>query len=184
MSFITSFALFFLSLTPLWISIIFIDAKSIWENISNLYTEMISIGCILIGLIFSIIIVKYYFSKTPNIKKNRYILKTVKEEKIMTAEYILSYVLPLLAFDFTVWYDVVLFLLFFFVLLILYIRHNRLGANIVLEIFGYTYYQCELINDDKILINKNIISRDDLLTKTNNNIFTKSINNEYHLDIS
>ena len=184
MSFITLFSLFYLSLTPLWISIAFIDAKNICENAPNLYTEIISITCIVIGLVFSIIIVIVDFRKNKIVERNRYILKMAKEEKIMTAEYVLSYVLPLLAFDFTIWYDVLLFLLFFFVLLFLYIRHNRLGANIILEMCGYTYYQCELLNEDNIVINKNVISRDDLLTKTNNYIYTESINNEYHLDRS
>lgn len=182
MSFIKSFSLFYLSLTPLWLSIAFIDAKNLWEGTANPVTEIISIICIIVAMIVSAVVVISAFSKKKNSKTKQYTLNEVKEEKILTAEYVLSYVLPLLAFDFTVWYDVVLFLLFFLVLSFLHIRHNRLCANIVLEMFRYKYYECTLINEDGVSIQKNIISRRDLITQKNKLIYAKPINNEYYLE--
>jgi hypothetical protein len=182
MSFIKTFSLFYLSLTPLWLSIVFIDVKSLVENTSNLFTEIISIICIGVAMLTSTVVVILAFRKKNISKTQCYTLTEVKEEKIMTAEYVLSYVLPLLAFDFTVWYDVVLFLLFFLVLAFLHIRHNRLGANVMLEVFGYKYYECTLTNEDNIQILKNVISRNNLITKKNKPIYAKSINNEYYLE--
>lgn len=182
MSFIKSFSLFYLSLTPLWLSIVFIDAKSLWENTTNLLTEITSIICVDIAMIVSLIVVILAFRKKNISKTKRYTLTEVKEEKILTAEYVLSYVLPLLAFDFTVWYDVVMFLLFFLVLAFLHIRHNRLGANVVLEVFRYRYYECTLTNEDNIPIHKSVISRSDLITQKNKHIYAKPINNEYYLE--
>ena len=182
MSFIKSFSLFYLSLTPLWLSIVFIDVKSLWENTTNMFTEIISIICISVAMLITTVVVISVFRKKNISKTQRFTLTEVKEEKILTAEYVLSYVLPLLAFDFTIWYDVVLFLLFFLVLAFLHIRHNRLGANVMLEVFGYKYYECMLTNEDNIQILKSVISRDDLITQKNKHIYAKSINNVYYLD--
>lgn len=40
-------------------------------------------------------------------------IKCAREKKAITAEFLLSYILPLFAFDFTLWNQVVLFLVFF-----------------------------------------------------------------------
>lgn len=181
---IKSFSLFFLSLTPLWLSIGFIDGKSLLDDNSNVYTEIISIVILVITMLISSIVVIVSFKKGNNAGAQPYILKSIKEEKLITAEYVLTYVLPLFAFDFTVWYGVILFLLFYFVLAFLHIRHNRLSANIILEIFGFCYYECELENEDGILIQKNIIGRKSLLCKRNYKIIAKPINNEYYLDVT
>ena len=94
MSFIKSFSLFYLSLTPLWLSIAFIDAKSLWENTTNLFTEIISILCISVAMLITAIVVILAFRKKNISKTQLYTLTEVKEEKILTAEYVLSYVLP------------------------------------------------------------------------------------------
>ena len=184
MSAIKSFSLFYLSLTPLWLSIGFIDGMSIWNDNPNIYTEIISIVVMIIVMIVSAIVVAVSFRKSNGSGAQPFILKCIKEEKLITAEYVLTYVLPLFAFDFTVWYGVVLFLLFYFVLAFLHIRHNRLGANIILEIFGFCYYECTLENEDGILIEKNIIARKSLLSKKNYEIIAKPINNEYYFDVT
>lgn len=184
MSAIKSFSLFYLSLTPLWLSIGFIDAKNIVNGNPNIYTELISIGVMIIAMIFSAIVVAISFNQKNKAGAQPYTLISIKEEKLITAEYMLTYVLPLFAFDFTVWYGVILFLLFYFVLAFLHIRHNRIGANIILEIFGYRYYECELENEDKIIILKSIISRNPLLSKKNYKFSAKPLNNEYYLDVT
>lgn len=53
MSFIFSTSMFYLSFFPLWVSILFIDVKNIIQGGNNLWTEWISIICILIGMIIS-----------------------------------------------------------------------------------------------------------------------------------
>ena len=184
MSAIKSFSLFYLSLTPLWLSIGFIDGKSIFDNNPNVYTEYISIVIMAISMIVSAIVVAVSFRKGNNAGAQPFTIKSITEEKLITAEYVLTYVLPLFAFDFTVWYGVVLFLLFYFVLAFLHIRHNRLGANIVLEICGFCYYECEFENEDGIIIQKNIVGRKSLLSKKNCKIDAKPINNEYYFDVT
>lgn len=68
--------------------------------------------------------------------------QTIKgaREKNITAEFLLPYILPLFAFDFILWNQVVLFLVFFVTLGYLCIRHNYYSVNIVLEIVGYCFF--------------------------------------------
>ena len=49
MSKLFSFSLYYISFAPLWISVLFIDIKSCIENSSDLWTEKISIGVILVS---------------------------------------------------------------------------------------------------------------------------------------
>ena len=61
-----------------------------------------------------------------------------------SAEVLLSYVLPLLAFDFGQWIGLLEFLLFFILISFLSIRHNILGGNVFLELLGYRFYSCRI----------------------------------------
>ena len=111
-------------------------------------------------------------------------LKRVKEEKTITAEYLLSYILPLFAFDFTLWSDVILFLIFFFSHGFLCIKHNHFSVNIVLELMGFGFYICVFKNEDGIEMEQLIISRRRLMGCIGEAIYLKPLNNEYRLDIT
>ena len=183
MSLVASFSMFFLSFFPLWVSILFIDIKSIVEKQASIVTEQYSIGVILILFTISLIILMLSFNKKDRNGAQEYIIEDVEEEKTITAEYLLSYILPLFAFDFTVWHQVVLFLVFFSVLAFLCIRHNYFSVNVFLELLGYRFYRCKLQNDDKVTISKVIISKERLLNRKTERILTHPINNEYATDI-
>jgi hypothetical protein len=113
----------------------------------------------------------------------RFVLNSVKEEKSIASEYLLSYILPLFAFDFTKWDSVILFLIFFVTLAFLCIRHNYFSVNIVLEVLKYQVYSCEIENDDQISLTTSIISRKNLMAKKGEEIRLKALNNEYKLDV-
>lgn len=102
----------------------------------------------------------------------------------MTAEYLLSYILPLFAFDFTVWNGVVLFLIFFTTLGFLCIKHNYFSVNIILEIAEFRFYNCILKNEDGIESEQIIISRRRLTGCIGEELYLKALNNEYKLDIT
>ena len=74
--------------------------------------------------------------------------------------YLISYILPLFAFDFTLWDEVVEFMIFFIVLGFLCIYHNNFSVNIILELLQYRFYECSLLNADNIEVEKVIISKD------------------------
>ena len=173
MSIITGFSMFFLSFFPLWISVLFLDIKSICEGNPNIQTEAISVLLILIVGIISLIILMLEFNP------KEYSIITAIEEKTITADFLLSYILPLFAFDFTVWSEVVLFLVFFFVFAFLSIRHSHFSVNILLELMNYRFYSCELKNEDGISISKTVICQEILSARIGETILVRPINNEY-----
>lgn len=176
MSTLLSFSMLFLSLLPLWISILIIDIVKIYRFSPNIYTEIISFFTILLGFIISIGIFVLNRNKTTN--TIHYKIISVSEVKIKTAEYILTYILPILAFDFTHWLDTILFLIFFSLLFFLYNRHNYFPANIFLELCGYKAFECEIENTLNHTIERTIISKEDLKTLSGTNINTRIINND------
>ncbi|MDD3138010.1 MAG: hypothetical protein PHX08_03440 [Lachnospiraceae bacterium] len=177
-----SFSLFFLSFAPLWISVLFIDIKSCVENNDYLWTERLGIGLIMFFAIVCFFIVKAGL-KTNTKGATFQRLKCAKEEKTITAEYLLSYILPLFAFNFRLWNEVVLFLIFFFTLGYLCIRHNHFSVNIVLEMSGYRIYDCSFVNEDGIQTDCSVISRRKVNGYIGETISVKPLNNEYKLDV-
>lgn len=181
MSGLFSLSLFFLSFLPLWISVIFINVKSCLGKNENLYTEYISIICIILCFILSFYYVYKMLWNPTHENTSSYFLKDSKEEKSISSEYLLSYILPLMAFKFNEWDSVVIFLIFFATFGFLCIKHNYFSVNITLEIMGFKFYKCKLISNDGIEIEKNIISRKDLYILKGEEIRLKSLNNEYKL---
>jgi len=183
MSLLSSMSLFFLSFAPLWLSILFIDIKSIVEGLTPLYTEWISIVIIVIASIVSVFILLNALNTKRRSGVQKYRITVVEEEKTITAEYLLSYILPLFAFDFTLWSQVILFLIYFLTLGFLCIKHNHFSVNIVLEFFRYRFYRCELLSEDGIPITKYIISQEKLINHKTEIISVRPLNNEYSLDL-
>lgn len=183
MSKILSMCLFYSSFAPLWLSIIFIDVKSILENDRNIYTELLSIIIILIIMLICLIFMMMGFCMPSNSGKKEFVLVKVTEEKSITAEYLLSYILPLFAFDFTCWHGVVLFLIFFLTFGFLCIRHSYFSVNIILEIADFNFYHCELENEDGVIIEKKIVSRRKMCGLKGDTIKVKDLNNEYVIDL-
>ena len=113
-----------------------------------------------------------------------YAILTVTEEKTVTSEFLLSYILPLFAFDFTQWKSVALFLIFFLTLGFLCVKHETFTVNIVLEVFGYQFYRCDLEDEDGNGITWMIISRTDLKGCVGDSVYLRPLNNECRLNAS
>lgn len=183
MSIITSFSMFFLSFLPLWISILFIDIRSIYIGSQFLCTEIISITLILIALIISLVVLMSAVNPQNTTGAEVYTIEDAKGEKSITAEFLLSYILPLFAFDFTVWHEVALFLIFFIVFMFLCIRHSHFSVNILLELMNYRFYNCKLKNDDNIIINKIVLTQKVLSANKKDKMIIRAINNEYSVQV-
>lgn len=179
MSFIFSGSLFFLSFFPLWISVAFIDIKSLLENTGNVFTEWISLGCIAVGMIICSAVVYVSLSRKSKNGSAEYTVVNAEEEKTLSAEYLLSYILPLFAFDFTQWDGVVLFAIFFVTMGFLCIYHNHFSLNVLLEFTGYKFYKTEVMNTDRKTITVEIISRENIVVKQNQEIQLRFLNNEF-----
>lgn len=177
---INSLCLYFISFVPLWVAILFIDIKNIIVQDPNLYTEKISIISITVLFFISLILVMRLIMDKKKSGSEKYTIINATKSKYITIEYFLAYVLPLFAFDFTKWDQVIIFLIFYFSLAILCIKHSYFTANIILEVLGYNFYECTIKNTDGKTIEKYVISKKNL--KNENSIFLKYINNEYMIE--
>lgn len=179
-----SLCLFFSSFLPLWVSVIFIDALNIYKKDLNLWTEKISITIIFLMIFLSIYILRKGL-KVPSSKEHcrSYTIKKVKEEKSITAGYLITYILPMSAFDFTRWDKVILFLVFFCTIAYLTVKYNHFSINILLEIIGFRLYTCTLENSEGYKYEWTIISRQNLIRLIEEDIDIKSINNEFKLAV-
>ncbi len=144
MSVLFLMGMFFLSFTPLWVCVICIDVKSLVDGTNCPYTEWIGLGVIAFILCSSILITIKTLRKRINQNAEEYRVVSAEKDTVSTTTYLLSNVLPLLAFDFTQWFDVVQFMIIFGFLVILCLLHYRCDSNICLELAGYRLYKCGL----------------------------------------
>lgn len=183
MSVLFSYSFFYLAFLPLWVSILFVDIKSIIEGNKNLGTEYISILCILIFCLISLVNLFFEVRAGGEEGTQSQRILRAQEEKSITVEYLLSYILPLFAFDFTKWDQVVLFLVFFLTLGFLCIKNNYFCVNIVLELMGYKFFACSLENEDDVKTEQIVISQRHLRAYVGQDVYLKALNNEYKIDV-
>lgn len=184
--------MFFTSFLPLWISIIVNDICTMLETglgyfsnysldglLSSGMLSLISgylIKCIIqistililsLGIIISIKSINIEINKqnkvnNPNIGR---IVKAKRANKL-SAEFLLAYILPMIAFDYDEVKSLVLFCIYFAVLSYLCIRNNNIYTNIYLEFKKYKMYECDIkcsiINTSKVYTDCIIISKNDL----------------------
>ena len=84
----------------------------------------------------------------------------------------------------TQWKSVALFLIFFLTLGFLCVKHETFTVNIVLEVFGYQFYRCDLEDEDGNGITWMIISRTDLKGCVGDSVYLRPLNNECRLNAS
>ena len=93
MSKLVSSCLYFTSFLPLWLSILFIDVKSRFENTENLWTERISISIILLASLISLVVLLFAFAANSKEGSMKVMIKDAVDDKTITSEYLLSYII-------------------------------------------------------------------------------------------
>ena len=177
-------SMYYMSFAPLWISVIIMDIKSLlYDKTINPWTEYISIACISICSLVSFIIMRNGLKASDAQNINQADIIEANEEKFLIAEFLMAYIFPLSAFDFTSWYGIILFLLFFGIFGWQCVTHNYLCVNIVLDIMDYKIYDCKF-NDDGTEIKKKVLSNRKLRSEMNNKLIYTAINNDYVIDIT
>ena len=176
---IFEFAMYFLSFLPLWMSIVLIDLVNMIRDDNNLWTERLSIVSIVAGIIICSIATWKWLHESGSQNREKYEIISASEERFITAEFLMSYVLPLFAFDFTKWDGALLFLLFFGVFYFLVHRHRYFCTNLALEICGYRIYECKLKTGNQT-ISKLVVSRKELNEMGGFTIRTRKFNDDYH----
>lgn len=88
-----------------------------------------------------------------------------KRANKLTAEFLLAYILPMIAFDFSSPDGIILFLICFVVLSFLCVRNSNVYTNIFLEFKGYKMYTCDI---ECGILDKKHIYKDCLVISKNN----------------
>ena len=187
MSNLVYFANFYTSFFPLWLMIIIKNILIFFDmKISNISLTYIIKNKMNIELIITVVIIVIFILMYLVIKKS---LKTIIkytdieikndklfEEKSFSTEFIVTYILSILAFDFTKPIDIVTFIVFYSVLIVLCVKHNYFYINCFLELCGYRYYSY-FANERKYII----ITKLNLRNKINEDISIGKINEEMFL---
>ncbi len=186
--------MFVTSFIPLWLSIIVLDVWDIilhalgkWENkiclvenfkniLCNSYIQVISVTIIAIVVINSIVGVNSFLKKKLSVKNNppKGTVKKATKANKLSSEFLLAYILPMIAFDFGDSQKLVLFLIYFFILAYLCIRNNNIYTNVLLEFKGYRMFICDfeciVANTKYIYHDSIVISKTDLTQEEDNDI--------------
>ena len=177
-------SMFITSFIPLWITILFIDFLSIIRNNQYLTVEIIGIITILLINIFSAVIIKYSIKSILDTDYSNHIIKSVSLEKSITSEFLLSYILPLFAFDFTRWDSLIQFLIYFITLAFLCVRNNNVYANLLFEYKKYKFYSCEIVwasEPNMTPITGVVLSKKNLTSQVNSKIKIAPLNEPFYI---
>lgn len=186
--------MFVTSFIPLWISIIIFDLWGlVYDAVASCSKEgtvleklrsfaldntipIISIIVIVIMVTFSICGINKFLRNRENSQQNPTgtIIKAKKANKL-SSEFLLAYILPLIAFDFNDLKSITLFLTYFIILAFLCIRNNNIYTNIMLEFKKYRIYSCDIqrpVPGERTIIyyDSLMISKEDLTSLENKKI--------------
>ena len=186
--------MFVTSFIPLWLSIVVIDIWNVvlsivgnWGGKGKIVDTLLVVLCeciiqlvsivIIIGLVLVSIIGINTFLKdklTENEVRPKGKIKKATKANKLSSEFLLAYILPMIAFEFGNLQNLALFAIYFSVLAFLCIRNNNIYTNILLEFKGYRIYTCDLTC---IVMDKNhtyhdsiVISKEDLTQEEGNEI--------------
>ena len=186
--------MFVTSFIPLWISIIIFDiwdivdcaitsypkeGKTLEKLLSFAWDNMIQIISIIVIIIVVVIsmcgINKFLRDRECSQHNPTGTILKAKHANKLSSEFLLAYILPLIAFDFSDLKSIALFLTYFAILAFLCIRNNNIYTNIMLEFKKYRIYSCDIqrpVPGDQTIIyyDSLIISKDDLTSLENKKI--------------
>ena len=162
--------MFFTSFLPLWLSIVICDIWSLVEDGHKavisleefptsiqqsvemvkefLFGHLIEVASVLILVVYSIVcichinkIIRDYENSKNKLEGS---VKVARRANKLSAEFLLAYILPMIAFDYSTCKGIVLFLIYFSVLSFLCVRNNNVYTNIFFELKGYKMYACDI----------------------------------------
>lgn len=162
--------MFFTSFLPLWVSIVICDMWSLVEGgyaaivsleeyptsfqqtvelaKAFLFKYQIEVVSVLILVVYSIVCICHInkIIRDQRSSKNKLVgnVKVARRANKLSAEFLLAYILPMIAFDYSTCKGIVLFLIYFCVLSFLCVRNNNVYTNIFFELKGYKMYECDI----------------------------------------
>ena len=135
------------------------------QTFANNRIEIITVILLVGYTVFSMIYISRIISvqeKSTNKEQGRIV--RAKRANKLSAEFLLAYILPMIAFDFSSMNNIVLFLIYFAVLSFLCVRNSNVYTNIFLELKGYKMYECDI---ERRVMNRTITDIDCLVISKN-----------------
>lgn len=198
--------MFITSFIPLWLSIIVADMWSVidngvknWSykndivrNLTRIYKEnVVSLFVVLVVLILMLISIhsinRFLKDKLSNREPPQIRIKKAMRANKLSSEFLLAYILPMIAFDFTALKSVALFVIYFAMLAFLCIRNSNVYTNIWLELKGYKMFLCDLeankMGRSHIYNDCLVISKNNLTTQIDNNMDYWDFDNYIYIDL-
>ena len=148
-------SLFISSFVPLFIMIVVRDAGQIIENIRDGYyfdIRNLFAFSLLISSVLSCLYVKFTLLNKNHIENQTYATKKIRNirivsvHKTISSDYLMAYLVPLIAFDFGTITGVFSFLTLFTILGSLYAKYNMINFNLMLE-FKYKIFKADIYID-------------------------------------
>lgn len=203
--------MFFTSFLPLWCSIVVSDLWSVGNSALSYFSSQqriikgqtlsvifkflleVKIEAITITLlvVYSFISIQQINNviRTQNSANNpnRGTVKKAKRANKLTAEFLLAYILPMIAFDYGDLKSIVLFVIYFSVLSFLCVRNSNVYTNIFLEFKGYRMYECDIecsvMNSTHLYTDSLIISKNNLVQTLPHEISYFDFENYIYIEI-
>ena len=152
---------FIMSYLPLWIIVCFDCVISIVRKDQSLCTEWLTVFIFVPIVLCSFLLFSVILRNALKERGLQYKVVETKPLKRISSEYLLSYVIPLIAFDFTHWQDMIKFSIIWGFLFLLCWRFWQMPIA-CLSMLGFFVSECELETNDDQLVQKIVISRNPL----------------------
>ena len=187
--------MFVTSFIPLWLSIVVIDIWNIvlsivgnWDDktkfvdtllvvLRECVIQLVSIVIIVVLVLVSIRGINTFLKEklAENERRPKGIIEKATKANKLSSEFLLAYILPMIAFDFGNLQNLALFIIYFSVLAFLCIRNNNIYTNVLLEVKGYRIYTCDLtykvMDKNHTYHDSIVISKEDLTQEEGNEIY-------------
>ena len=149
--------LFISSYIPLYL-ILFVQYCNFKESILK-QPLLLTLATIIILSLVSLMLMLYLI-KSQSTRLRTIEVKNVHLAKESNLTYLLSNIIPLIAFDFTNKQQLISFLIIFIVLLMMYVKYNLISYNPTIEFLGYTNYIAEEYRNDEKVNEINFFSKE------------------------
>lgn len=164
---IIRFFWFLSSYTPLWIILCIsnwpmLDAETMVLVEGSL---LISVVCIVVSLISNAIVLWYLSSRQKKNKQYEGEIKTIKAISDLSREYIVTYAISLIGFNLMEGKDAISFTVLLAFFAFLYIKHDQIIYNPMLELFGYRLYEVSVVLIDMPKVGNHLVKEGTLISR-------------------
>jgi hypothetical protein len=121
-------------------------AELIIQTLQGNTSQLAFAGAVLLVLLVSTLYILSFVRRIGKLSKGGDAVKIVLARKStsLVTDFLLFYVLPMIAFDFSNLRDILLFLIYFAFIAFLSIRNGNVYTNVLFEFIGYRAYKCDV----------------------------------------